>query len=51
MVQVTEWHLVALFNLGFRLESAVTVDTPGMRFGANHGARVDGELVAALRSP
>lgn len=51
VVNVSEWHLVALFNLGYRLESAVTVTTRRMRFGANHGARVEGELVVALRGP
>ena len=51
IVNVTEWHLVALFNLGYRLESAVTVGTRGMKFGANRDARIDGELVAALRAP
>jgi hypothetical protein len=51
VMNVSEWHLVALFNLGYRLEFAATVGTPGMRFGANRDARVDGELVIALRAP
>lgn len=51
VMNVSEWHMVALFNLGYRLESATTVGTRGMKFGANRDARVEGELVVALRSP
>lgn len=51
VVRVSEWHMNELFRLGYMLESAVTVNTPRMRFGANHAARVDGELVASLRAP
>lgn len=50
IVPVAEWHLNELFCLRYRLESAQTISTPRMRFGANHQARVDGELVAALRA-
>ena len=51
VVPVAEWHLAQLFNMGYRLESAETVDTPRMGFGANAAARIDGELVAGLRAP
>lgn len=45
---VADWHVATLLELGFTLAAAATVDTPRMRFGANHGARVEGELVAAF---
>lgn len=48
LIRVTEWHVAALFELGLRLEGAVVVDTPGMRFGDNRG-RVRGEMVVVLR--
>ena len=51
IVPVAEWHLAQLFNLGYRLRSCETVATRRMRHGANREARVDGEIVAALRSP
>lgn len=46
--RVTNWHVTELLDLGFILVAAETIKTPGMRFGQNHGARVDGELVVAF---
>ena len=51
VINVAEWHLVALFNLGYRMQSCETVQTRRMRYGANRGERVEGELVCALRAP
>ncbi|MDE1904862.1 MAG: hypothetical protein KGH75_00240 [Rhodospirillales bacterium] len=51
VVQVAEWHMAVLFRLGYLLESAETVSTRRLRHGANREARVDGELVVALRKP
>jgi hypothetical protein len=48
-VPVAEWHLCCLFNMGYHVESIETVATKRMRKGENHAARVDGELIAALR--
>lgn len=45
---VANWHVRTLMDLGFILTKADTVPTPGMRFGANSKARVDGELVVAF---
>ena len=42
---VTDWHIEALETLGFRLLEHDKIDCPGMRFGANHSARVDYESV------
>lgn len=46
---VAEFHIRSLFQLGFHLVEATRVATPRLRFGANHDARVDGELVVTLR--
>lgn len=46
--RVTSWHVSALLDLGFIVVSADTIKTPGMRFGQNHQARVEGELVIAF---
>lgn len=48
VVPVTAWHLATLVGLGFTLAGSTTVATPRMRFGANHGVRVEGETVAFL---
>lgn len=49
VVAVTDWHLEALETLGFEELEYVKVPCPGMRFGRNHGARVDYESVVLLR--
>lgn len=46
---VVEWHLAALLSLGCRVVEIRRVATPRQRFGANGGARVDGEVVMVLR--
>lgn len=48
-VPVSGWHLCWLMSNGYHLESAQTVNTRRMRKGQNHAARVDGELIFALR--
>jgi SAM-dependent methyltransferase len=42
---VWQWHLEAVCDLGFKLDTIVTVLTPRMRYGQNGYARVDGEKV------
>lgn len=50
-VDVVGWHLDTLKRLGFKLERTIEVETPRMRFGQNHEARAEHEIVAILRSP
>lgn len=45
IVPVVDWHRERLKRLGFTMVDDVYVETPGMRFGQNHAARVDGEHV------
>jgi hypothetical protein len=42
---VTDWHIKALEDQGFRWTDHVKIDCPGMRFGRNGNARVDYESV------
>lgn len=42
---VMPWHLKACLEGGFKLLDMETVETPRMRFGENHGARVAHEYV------
>jgi hypothetical protein len=46
---VAEWWLANMLALGLRLESTVPVETPRMRFGENHAARVEHEWVLVTR--
>lgn len=46
--RVAAWHLGALESLGLEVVAYEHVATPRMRFGANHRARVDHEVVAVL---
>lgn len=46
--EVTEWHVATLVALGFEVNRWIDVQTPGMRRGRNHEARVDFESVVAL---
>ena len=48
-VRVTAWHVATLGSLGFTLVEEVLVPCPGMRWGANRGARVEHEHVILLR--
>lgn len=51
VVPVTDWHLVALGEIGFRVQKRVEVATKRMRKGANAQARVDHESVILLVLP
>lgn len=45
VVPVTEWHAGCLTLLGFRLVEQIQVQTPRLRYGANHRTRVEYESV------
>jgi SAM-dependent methyltransferase len=45
LVPATEWHIYTLESLGFRLLQHERIATPSLRYGANHGARVEHESV------
>lgn len=47
--QVSQWHVDTLFDMGFSIVDWRTVETPGQRYGANGGARLDHENVIAMR--
>lgn len=47
---VVEWHRDRLIRLGLYLAEDIFVPTPGMRFGENHEARVEGEHVLVFRA-
>jgi DNA modification methylase len=49
VMPVTEWHLEHLTGARFDLIEEILIDTPRMRRGANHQARVSYETVAVLR--
>lgn len=49
LVGVTAWHVKTLIELGFELVREERVLCPGMRYGANHQARVEYENVILLR--
>jgi DNA modification methylase len=51
IVRVTDWHLDALDLLGFERVSVEHVGAPGLRYGANAGARVEHETVAVFERP
>lgn len=51
VVPVCEWHLGACEAIGFTVARLSRPQVSGMRFGENHGARLDAELVAMLRRP
>jgi len=48
---VAEWWLTELLDYGLSLVEVARVETPGLRFGQNHEARVDGELIIVTRTP
>jgi tRNA G10 N-methylase Trm11 len=48
-VDVCQWHLDAITDLGYDLEQAIVVPVRGMRMGSNHASRVSHEMVYALR--
>lgn len=51
VVPVSAWHLETCKSLGFELIEDIEVPCPGMRFGANGGARVEVEHVYVLQIP
>jgi hypothetical protein len=48
-VEVCQWHLDTLTDLGYQVEREVIVPVRGMRMGANHKKRMGHEMVYALR--
>lgn len=50
-VAVARWHINALTSLGFTLIKEEPVETPGLRYRANHDATVDHELVLVFDTP
>ena len=46
---VAAWHRRTVESIGFDRIETWTVPLSGMRYGANHGARVDREFVYVLR--
>ena len=51
-VHAVEWHMGALAGAGFiHVQLPVKVPTRRMRDGANHKARVDGEVILRYRRP
>lgn len=51
IVRVSEWHAEELQRQGLRFLDKITIQTPGMRHGANAGLRVDHEDVWVFRKP
>lgn len=51
IVGVSRWHRLVAERLGLELTGQVLVETPRLRFGENHGARVDGEMVYSFVKP
>lgn len=50
-VDASVWHVATCVALGWEWRDATRVQTPRMRRGQNHAARVDGEWVIELRKP
>jgi hypothetical protein len=46
---VVEWHLATVASLGFTFEGMDTIETPGMRHGANADLRAKGEVILVFR--
>lgn len=49
VARVTDWHIMALYDLGFRLVEHERIDTPSMRYGRNSELRVPYESVILFR--
>lgn len=49
VVDVCQFHLDVLTDLGYDLEASIIVPTSGMGFGANSKKRINHEMVYALR--
>lgn len=47
-IPVVEWHIYALSQVGWRLRNTIRLNTPGMRRGENHEARVDADLLIVM---
>lgn len=48
---VCDWHIETLEAMGYTVARLSNPETKRMKFGANRDARVDAEMVAALRKP
>jgi len=48
---VAAWHSHTLLDIGLQLVDATRVETPRLRQGANHQARVSAELILAFDKP
>lgn len=48
-VEICQWHLDTLTDLGYTVEQSIVVPVRGMRMGANHKKRMGHEMVYALR--
>lgn len=48
---VVDWWVVTMIEAGFLLDVVERIPTRRYRFGANHGARVDGERLLVMRKP
>ena len=51
IVRVSEWHAEELQRQGLRFLDKITIQTPGIRHGANAGLRVDHEDVWVFKKP
>ncbi len=49
--QVAAWHLNTLLQTGWQFHAMVTVDTPGMGYGAHAKTRAGGTIVMAVDKP
>lgn len=49
VVPVSDWHVLTLKGLGFRLERSLNIPTPSLRRGQNGDARVNGEWLHLMR--
>lgn len=47
--RVPEWHLATCRRLGWELTDEYRIPVSGMRFGENHGARADHEMIYVFR--
>jgi SAM-dependent methyltransferase len=50
-IKVTSWHRAVCVGIGFKLLEFHGVPCPGMKFGENHEARVDEEMVFVFMKP
>lgn len=48
-IYVSAWHMNTIVARGFEIVETISIDTPRLRDGANHDARVDNESVFVFR--